>query len=273
MLFCVAVPFDLRTADAVRAVPEPVGGVRRRAAIRRVTRSCFSRSGTVTIPNDASFAWNFGPTIGMSARLNVRRNSASVPGATTCTPSPVVPGLRLGPLDRHLGDQLVRAAAKRDRHAGLALHRGADPVRRVAERLVMVDRLGAAHVEVPLVDARPFDDRRELLEDGADLLVLDASTPCPAPARTSRSGRASRRARWTSPSARRIAALPRTPSRRRRGFPACRRRSGAAPSLRLRDRPVAPPPRKTRRHRQAGYVAAKTTSSHAEPRRSRRRND
>ena len=114
-----------------------------------------------------------GPTIGMSARLNVRRNSASVPGGTTCTPSPVVPGFALARSTAILATSLfVPPPSEIDMPVSRFTAR-ANAVRRVAQRLVMVDRLGAGHVEVPLVDARALDDRRELLEHGADLLVLE----------------------------------------------------------------------------------------------------
>ncbi len=46
---------------------------------------------------------------------------------------------------------------------------------RVAQRLVVVDPFGAAQVHVPLVDAGAGNNRRELLEDFADLLALDAA--------------------------------------------------------------------------------------------------
>ena len=48
----------------------------------------------------------------------------------------------------------------------------ANAMRRALERLVVVQLLGAAHVEIPLVDARAFHYRRESLQHAADLRAL-----------------------------------------------------------------------------------------------------
>ena len=74
----------------------------------------------------------------------------------------------LGPFGRELGDELGAAAADRDPHPGLALHRVADPARGRLECLASVERLCAREVEIPLVDARALDQRRVAGEDRSD---------------------------------------------------------------------------------------------------------
>src|SRR6185503_4569174 len=79
---------------------------------------------------------------------------------------------RLGAIDRHFRDQLVRAATDRERQSGRRAHALADALRGGRERLVMIDAFGAGQVEVPLVDTRAFDYRREFLEHLADLTAF-----------------------------------------------------------------------------------------------------
>src|SRR5687767_6419321 len=81
------------------------------------------------------------------------------------------PRLWLRALDGKLCDKLVRSAADRNGKAGCVAHRVSNPMRRGAERLVMIDAFGAAHVEVPFVYAGAFDDGREALENFANLVM------------------------------------------------------------------------------------------------------
>src|SRR5436190_14182955 len=79
---------------------------------------------------------------------------------------------RLRAIDRHLGDQLVRTAANRQRETRRLLHRGANALRRCGERFVMIDAFGACQIDVPLIDARAFHDRRKLLQGLANFAAL-----------------------------------------------------------------------------------------------------
>ncbi len=121
----------------------------------------------------ASRAWNFGPTNGISAKLQVPRNATSNPGSTMWTQ--LVFRFRLGPFGSELGNQFVRPSIYGERNAGGFANAGTDPRGRRGERFVRVIGLGARQIEIPLVDAGPFDDRRERMELGPNLRALLAA--------------------------------------------------------------------------------------------------
>src|SRR5688500_2180766 len=84
----------------------------------------------------------------------------------------VIAGLRLGPLDRELRDQLRRSAAEGNRKPGPAPNVGADAHRGLGERLPMVQRLGSPEVEIPLVDAGSLDHGGVARQHLVDLVTL-----------------------------------------------------------------------------------------------------
>jgi hypothetical protein len=79
---------------------------------------------------------------------------------------------RLRALDRHLGNELVGSTANRNRKVGLLPYSVANSMSRPGKWFMMVDAFGAAHVEIPLIDARAFNDGRKSLENSPDLMAL-----------------------------------------------------------------------------------------------------
>ena len=87
-------------------------------------------------------------------------------------------GFRFGQFDRHLGDQPGRAGADRYRESGGGEDGVPNTMGRGLERFMTVQRFGAAHVAVPLVDARRLNNRRKGGQYLLDLLAArTAGTP------------------------------------------------------------------------------------------------
>jgi hypothetical protein len=99
-------------------------------------------------------------------------NCGSPPGGTTNTPRRRAVGLRLRELHGELRDESRAAAAERDGQARLSKYRCTDGQGDVIQRASRVHAFGPGEIEIPLIDARAFDDRRVLAEDGRDLAAL-----------------------------------------------------------------------------------------------------
>jgi hypothetical protein len=156
-----------RGVDAAHPGPEPLGGA---AAEPPRERGAVVRQHVLHAhePERRELRLHLGPDPGdlgereaaEELALPARRDHAHAVAPD------VGPGLRA--LGGELGHQLGRAAADGDPHARLAMDRLADAPRGALERLVVVERLGAREVEVPLIDARTLDDRREAGEHRGD---------------------------------------------------------------------------------------------------------
>ena len=81
-------------------------------------------------------------------------------------------GMRLGALHGKLGHQAIGAAAERNREPGPRQHIHPDPRGGRREGFVTIQRLGAAHGQVELVDAGGLHDRCPILQHRADLATL-----------------------------------------------------------------------------------------------------
>src|SRR5512143_2388137 len=166
-----AMGFHLAGVDAAHAIEQP-SGFARPEPLRQRVEVVLQHVGNAPHAERGKTLLKARPDEGDVREIERLEEATFVTGRHDEHAGGAAPRLGLGALDRELGDELGCAASDRDGQRRCRDHRITYARRSRRERLVAVQRFGAAEVEIPRVDACAFDHRRVSLEYRPDFAAL-----------------------------------------------------------------------------------------------------